>query len=218
MTTNLVISSGRTGYAVYFGSLFILLFTYYKATKTNILQLLIFPISVFMIGYYMNADVRKRVENSVSSIRKINQNQNYDTSFGARLAAYPIAYDILSQPQNNFILGMGVGDIRNEIEKSNARTGILNIEFFHLHNSYLEAYVYAGVFALILLLMIFYNTLKLKFSSNEMNFIKQLIVITIGISILSDVILSIEEGMLFFSIFVSSLLVYEKYERSEISK
>jgi len=53
MTTNLVISSGRTGYVVFFVSLVVLLFIYYKFSIKNFLQVLVFPLSVFLYWIYI---------------------------------------------------------------------------------------------------------------------------------------------------------------------
>ena len=213
MTVNLVISGGRTGYIVYFMSLIILLFSYYKLSVKNFFQLLIFPILVFMIGYEMNKDVQNKLEASIRGIDKIVTDENYNTSLGARIVVYPIAYNILSQPENSFIWGAGTGNILKDTQSSIKRTHIYKVLLGHLHNSYLEAYVNAGIVALLLLLLLFYYIWTLKIEDPEMRFIKQLIIINISIAILSDVILSINEGMMFFAVFVSLLFVQERYER-----
>ena len=216
MTTNLVISSGRTGYIVYFVSLIIMLFTYYKPNLKNFFQLILFPIVIFTIGYQLNEDVQKRVKASFTAVEKVAYAQNYDTSFGLRLSAYPIAYDILSQPNQSFIFGMGVGNIKEEIKESVNRTALINSNFYHMHNSYLEVYVNTGIFGLLLFILIFYFTWKLNIKDREIKFIQQLFVITFTFSILSDVIFSVKEGMSFFAIFVSILIIQEKYEKKEI--
>jgi O-antigen ligase len=215
MTMNLVISSGRTGYVVFFGSLVILLITYYKVTFRNFIELLIFPVVVFFLAYMMNDQVQHRVKASFSAINSIKEKRNYDTSFGARLAFYPMTIDILKQPHNSFIFGAGTGDIESEMNASIDRTKITNSYYRHLHNSYLTAYVNTGVIGLILLILLFYYLWKINIHNKEIEFIKQLIILNIAIASLSDVIVSIKEGMFFFAIFIAIILLKEKIEEKE---
>jgi len=212
LTTNLVISSGRTGYIVYFASLIIMLFTYYRITFKNLLQVLIFPIVVFIIGYKMDSAVQARVLASIEAVEKIKQSNNYDTSFGTRLAFYPMVYDMLNQENNSFLFGVGVGDIPAEMSKSIDRTKIIRVKHSHTHNSYLEAYLNSGIIGLLLLIMLFYYLWKIKIQNTEIKFIQQLIVINIMIATLSDRILEITPTMFFFSLFSSIILSQELIE------
>ena len=216
MTINLIISGGRTGYVVYFTSLIILLFSYYKINWKNFLQLLLFPTFVFIIGYKLNEDVQKRIEATIIATKNASNNANYDSSFGARLAFYPLSLDILKQDYNSYIFGVGTGDIPSELLNSIKRTKLLSSKHTHTHNSYMEAYLNVGVVGLVLLIMFFYFIWKIKVKNKEILFIKQLIVINISVSVLSDRIFNITESMFFLSIFFALVLAQEKIEKKEM--
>ncbi|MCW9026951.1 MAG: O-antigen ligase family protein [Thiovulaceae bacterium] len=215
MTTNLVISSGRTGYVIFFVSLIILLVVYYKFTWKNFLQILLFPTIVFFIGYKLNAGVEARIKASLTAIDKIGEESNYNTSLGTRIAYYPLTYDMLSQKENSFIFGVGMGDIQKELIKSIKRTdyikiGPLNIQ--HVHSSYLTAYLNAGILGLILLILLFYYLFSMKFENKEYKFIKYLFLLNFSIGIIPDILLTQKIMMVYFSIFVALILAQQKAE------
>lgn len=212
MTTNLVISSGRTGYVVYFASLIILLFTYYKLSLKNFLQLLLFPTLVFLVAYKLNEDVQKRVEASLIAVDKINQSANYQSSFGARLSVYPLVNNIMNQEHNNVLLGVGTGDIEKELNDAMKRVNFKTVYLQHTHNSYIEAYLNAGVLGILLLILYFIMLWKIKLKDKELVFIKQLFIVTFTIAILSDQLLHLHSTMLFFGIFSAMLISQERHE------
>lgn len=214
MTANLVISSGRTGYVAYFGSLIILLFSYYTLTIKNFLQVLIFPIAVFALAYSLDAGVQARVKASVNAVEQIRTAENYDTSAGARIAMYSVAQDILDQPENSMIYGAGTGGITVSLNESIKRTGILIYRYDHLHNSYLTSYVHTGLIGLFLHLLLYYFFWRTPVKSEEALFIKQLLLLIIVISTFGDVILSIKETMLFFGIF-AGLVIFDGRLRTD---
>lgn len=215
MTTNLVISGGRTGYAAYFATLVVMMFTYYKLTMKNFLQILIFPIVVFLIAYQLNSDVQKRIEASFTDVNHIQQSENYNTSFGNRLASFPITYYIFQK--NNFLIGAGVGDLVTE--KNNAirhnsleKTMSTALHHDHLHNFYADTMINLGIIGLLLLLALFYTLWKIKINNPEFRFIQQLIIVVIFISCWADRMLHTKETMIFFAIFASIVLVRNTIE------
>ncbi len=216
MTINLVISGGRTGYIVYFGSLVILIFTYYKVTLKSFLQLLIFPIIIFAIGYKLNEDVQKRVEASFTDIKKIVQNNNYNTSFGTRLAFFHITKDIVSQEENSLLFGVGVSDVRDEIRSSIDRTKIIKRYFVHAHNSYLQIYLGIGIIGLVLIFLIFYFLWKIPIKDKEIRFIQQLLILNICFAMLADSMFHTKEIMFYFAIFVGVIFAQSNIEKKKI--
>ena len=215
MTTNLVISSGRTGYVVYFGSLLILLFTYYKFTLKNFLQILLFPTLVFYIGYKYNSEVQAKFNTSIESLKKMQNSKNYNSSIGARIAFYPITYDMLKQKENSFIYGVGMGDLIYELEDSINRTKLINNILPHLHSSYLTAYVNAGILGLLLLVFLFYSLFKLKIEDKELKFIQYLFLLNFSIGIIPDILLTQKVTMVYFSLFVGVILAQYNIENTK---
>lgn len=219
MTTNLVISGGRTGYVVYFVTLFIMLFSYYKVNWKNFLQVLIFPVIIFLIAYTLNGDVRKRVESSVAETNKVTGSQNYNTSFGARLASYPLAYQILKD--NSFIVGVGVGDLvyekDNAIKKHHLEKSMhIVLHHKHLHNFYADTIVTLGVIGLFILLLAIYKLWNMNIVNRESRFMQQLIVLVLITSNIADRMLHTRETMLFFAVFIGVVIARSKLEESKV--
>ncbi len=217
MTANLVISGGRTGYAAYFGSLLILLFSYYKITIKNFLELLIFPIIVFSLVFSLDDAIQTRMNASFVALEKIKDSDDYNTSFGTRIAMYPLAHDILKQPENSFLYGAGTGDIYPEMKASNARTQAVKKVQPHLHNSYLTAYVNMGISGLFLFLFLIYSVWTPPLKDKEILFLKQVLVLTIFISAFGDDMLSIKETMISFGVLYAVVLAQEKSEKVNLS-
>ncbi len=212
MTTNLVISSGRTGYVVYFGSILILLFSFYKLSIKNFLQLLLFPTIVFYIGYKLNAGVQARIEATIKATNKLQGNENYNSSLGARLASYEIVYDIFTQPENSPLYGIGVGDMKVAISKSVKKSKIIDTYFIHTHNSYLDVFLETGAIGLILLILFFYYLLRINIKDKNIRFIKHLAISVIFISMFADRLFHLKNFMFFISLFTAILLAQELNE------
>lgn len=215
MTTNLVISSGRTGYVVFFLSLILLLFVYYKFTWKNFLQILVFPTVVFYIGYKLDAKVQARVNASFQAINKIDSNENYNTSLGTRIAFYPIVYDILNQENNSLFFGIGMGDLKYELKDSIQRTKIINTIHEHVHSSYLTAYLNAGLIGFVLLILLIYHLFNIKINDKEMKFIQYLFLLNFSIGMIPDIILTQKIMMTYFALFVGIIMVQAKIEQEE---
>lgn len=220
MTVNLVISSGRTGYVAYFATLVILLFTFYKVSLKNFLQMLLFPIVIFTIGYQLNSTVQKRISSTITDVSNIAKDDNYNTSFGTRLAAYPIAWNVLKD--NNFLFGVGVGDLEEAKNSAIYNNNLKNktrtvLHHDHLHNFFADTVVIIGLIGLILLLMSFYFLWKIKIINTEYKFLQQLIILIIFTSCFADRILHIQDTMLFFAVFVGLIVAQNKIE-NEIKK
>ncbi|MBA1438789.1 MAG: O-antigen ligase family protein [Epsilonproteobacteria bacterium] len=217
MTTNLVISGGRTGYIVYFVSLLVLFFIYFKPSIKSFILVLLFPTVTFFIGCKYNSQVEARM---LATLNEINQakNNNYNTSIGMRLAYYPLTYDMLKQPENSFLYGVGMGDLEQEMIKAEQRTKLIKHHLPHLHSSYLTAYVNGGIMGLILLLLFLYYLLKLNIKDKDLLFIKYLFILNMSISMLPDIILTQKTMMIYFSLFISILLIQHNTEQETKEK
>ena len=213
MTTNLVISGGRTGYVAYFGTLLIMSFTYYKVNLKNFFTVLVFPIVIFAIAYQLNSDVQKRIEASLSDVGQINQDEDYNSSFGNRLASFPISYYILQN--NNIFIGAGVGDLVAEkdsaIKENNLESTMsVALRHNHLHNFYADTVVNIGIIGLLLLFALFYTLWMIKSKNKEHVFMQQLIVIVMFISCWADRMLHTKETIVFFALFASVIIIQNK--------
>jgi O-antigen ligase len=206
MTINLVISGGRTGYVVYFVSLFVLVFTYYKPTLKNLLHILLFPTIVFYIGYKYNGDIQARVNATALALQQIEDSRNYNTSLGTRIAFYPLAYDILSQEHNSFIFGVGMGDIEKELHKAIDRTQLINAKYDQLHSSYLTAYLHAGILGITLLFLFLFSLFRLKIFDKEFKFIQYLFLLNFTIGMSADILMNQRTTMIYFSVFIGIIL------------
>ena len=172
----------------------------------------------FYIGYIFNAQVQARIDASYHALEKIGNNQNYNTSLGTRIAFYPLTFDILSQKENSFFYGVGMGDLEYELEESIKRTNMINYVYKHVHSSYLTALLNTGILGFILLIMLFYYLFKIKTTNQDLKFIQYLFILNFSIGIIPDILLTQKITMVYFSVFVGIILAQQKIEQEERKK
>lgn len=218
MTINLVISSGRTGYIAFFATLPIIVATYYKLNLKNIIQIIIAPMIVFAIGYYLNQDVQKRVESAINATKTAVSDQQFNSSFGVRLAAYPIAWQWIKNG-DNLLFGESRGDIhtvRKELieqlgKKENYK---LMYNASHFHNDYIEILISLGFIGLFLFLYILYYIYTRPIKDHQIRFLQKLFIPIMFISGFADLVMfHIRETMMFFAMCSALILWQYNFEK-----
>lgn len=186
---NLFINGGRTGQlALIIG---IMIYTTLKFEKKYIVAAIGFLFGVFMLAYNFSPTFKERVAMASSDISKMTQN-DFNTSWGARMAVNITACHYLTDSNSNFIFGAGAGQAKKEFitfashnMPENIHLAIKNLS--HLHNQYIQSWVDGSIFSLLLLLLLLYFFIKTATREN-----RHLVFALAGIiafSFLSDVIL-----------------------------
>ncbi len=169
--------------------------TFYKISFVLIAVLFIFL--TFKYNGRVNYGIKQLKETSLNS-----GNQSIKTS-NDRLLIWMSTLKII---KNNFWIGVGNGDVKEELTVvykdkglDEAITSKLNV-----HNQFIETFVAQGIIGFVLLVLIF--LIPFIIAIKEKNNILLLFIITIGINFLFESMLNTQAGVVFFTFFYSYLL------------
>lgn len=209
MTANLFLSSGRTGQLAFLLSSCFLIFIYYRSNLKYLFVSIVILFFTIFAAYNISDTFNQRVNSGIRDIKKIVQSENYNSSFGVRLASYTIIPEIFLK--ENMIIGTGIGDIQHVVNNITAKKYGENSIFAYqnglLHNTFLEILVSLGVVGLIVFLCFLYLILISKHDNNFYKYISYLVVFSFVFSGISASFYSFYEIMLLFSLFVSIVIV-----------
>jgi len=173
---NMSLIGGRTGYIILFCLIFLVVFLVYgKRIKKLILISLV--IVTLMFGYLFNFSKQfdTRVEHAKNDIEKMIEKNNYDSSIGLRVIA---SYYSLQVIKDNFLFGVGTGDVMQEIGKLSQEEHPYIIEGIKSpHNVYLQVFAQIGVVGFFIMILMFYKILIYKTTEKKRDDIIKIITI-----------------------------------------
>lgn len=172
-TGNLFLSSGRTGQVAYIVGIIAMFFLYYRLSLKTFVYSFLTLIIIYLSAYNLSNTFYQRVSQANNDIQ-IALNGDFNSSWGIRAAYWIITYDILKE---DLFLGVGVGDYKDKaaftLEKDNFKY-MSNIKDFvishHFHNQYLMILVSLGLFGGIIILYIMYQSFKIAYSINNLEY------------------------------------------------
>jgi O-antigen ligase len=109
--------------------------------------------------------------------------------------------------KRNLLIGVGIGDVRNELVKEYGRIGEegLKLGRYNTHNQFVEVLLENGMIGLLLFLILFGFMIFISFS--EKNLLYGLFILIVSIFFMFETVLYRLAGISFFSLF-SFLLLY----------
>jgi O-antigen ligase len=170
ITINMFLQASRTGYILYFLMIIFTLIYIYKSKILKIIPIVLVIFSILSYLIYQNSNTfKERVIQTYNSINQVYYNENYDSSIGKRIGIYYYGIEAI---KNNFLFGVGTGDIMDETFKQidNNKDNHLE-EMTTLHNEFLNAQLRFGIFGPIVLLYLFYLIFTFKQENDYLNFI-----------------------------------------------
>lgn len=214
-TTNLMISTGRTGQLAFFITLFVVFFIKFRVSLKSIIFSIIFSISVFSFAYNGLDLFKKRVDYAVSDIQNVVEEQNFDSSWGLRAAFWILAYDSFKESP---IFGHGLGNhhvvAQDMIEKYNYPNFSKPVREFisssHFHNYYLMLLVSGGAVSLFLFLLLFYKLYNLKIPDLEFKHISIIGLTIFLVSFIAEPLLLLKSTQIFILFIISISIVSSK--------
>ena len=110
----------------------------------------------------------------------------------------------------NPILGSGTGDIKNELVKIYKRENYIYIidKQLNAHNQFLQSWGALGVLGLLLSILCF--ALPLYIAIKSFNFVLGFFILSVGASCLSESVLEVQAGVVFFSFFLTLFIIGDK--------
>jgi len=179
---NITITGGRIGYISFFFLIFtVLFFIYKKKVILSIVPAILILISFFYMSYQKEGMFKSRVDQTITSIKKISSEEmDLNSSIGYRVSFWISSYSVI---KDNFFFGVGTGDQLEAVrlvEKDETRKRIADY-LNNTHNEYLKIILQFGFIGLCSFLYIIYQVFKTK-TQNELD-IKLLYLCFIGVLI-----------------------------------
>jgi len=209
-TTNLMISTGRTGQLAFFLTLFVVFFIRYKISiKTFFISILVMS-SIVFTSYNTLSLFQKRADMAISDIKKISQH-NFNSSFGLRAAWWIVTYDAL---QEKPLFGYGLGSHKvasNQMLNKHDYKGLSKPlqEFLvksHFHNQYLMIAVQGGLVGLFLFFLLLYKMYRLKMEDRELKHLSIIGLSVLAISFIPEPLFLLQFPLMLF-LFIMALFI-----------
>ncbi|MFY4768924.1 O-antigen ligase family protein [Aliarcobacter butzleri] len=176
---NMSLIGGRTGYIVLFLLIFLVVFLVYrqKIKKVFFISLSIILI-MFMYMYNFSEQFDNRVEAAKNDIKSMINEKNYNSSIGLRIIA---SYYTIEVIKDNYLVGVGTGDVMQEIEKlSKDKDPYIIQRVKSPHNIYLQVLAQVGIIGFFIMMLMFYKILTYKtFDKKRDDIIKILTIATL---------------------------------------
>lgn len=214
-TTNLMISTGRTGQLAFFVTLFLVFIIRYKVTIKTLFLSILFFLSIFFVTYKNIDSFHTRINAAISDIEKVFIDKNFNSSWGLRAGFWILTYDGLKEKP---IFGYGLGDAKitakKLVEKNNYVYFSKPVKDFlttsHYHNQYLMIAIEGGIVGLFLFLLFIYKILKLKVDDLELKHISLIGIFILLISFIGDPLLFLQFPLALFIFIVSFCIISSK--------
>ncbi len=163
MTSNLFITGGRSGYVGFFAMICLFAFQYFNGRFYKVLICsIVICSSVFAVAFLSDGLFKKRIDKTIYNVMHYDEQKK--TSVGLRLTWAINGFEVFL---NHPLIGVGTGDLPNEM----AKTHLINSPEVRWpknpHNMYIMEMVQFGILGLLGLLGLFYSQIKWALSSNN---------------------------------------------------
>ena len=204
---NISLIGGRVGYVVLFCLIFFLIFLIYKK---EILKGIFILLSIFFIMftylYNFSDQFDKRIEDGKNDLEKIITEKNYNSSIGLRIIT---GYYVLEIIKDNFLIGVGTGDVMQEVDElANQKHSYIKL-ISHPHNLYLEILAQLGIIGFSMMLLMFYKILCYEAEDRKRSDIVKIITVAFLIYVLTA---SFWSHLATFVTLISAMICVQKFD------
>lgn len=183
-------------------------FCFMKNWKDYIKGVAISLLGIFLLGYMIKEFpcIGKRANREIIISGKENRN--------ARIILWTTALDII---KNQPFIGVGTGDAQDELRKEFAKVNYtIGLKNNHdAHNQYLHTTVSVGILGGIIVIIML--CIPFFFAFQKQDYLYLILLALLGISFLTESILEVQRGTLFYgffnSLFASSLFCFSKQKK-----
>ncbi len=193
-----VLLSSKAALIVLFIILAAGLILFVKNSKSKIIKFVsVFFLIILAIIIFINP----RVKGTWNEITNYKKDKIPRYSVSARFVLWNNSLKLIKQ---NFIYGVGTGDVKDELMKelaSDKRNKVITDKQLNCHNQYLETFVGHGVIGFLLLLFIMIYPLKIV--RNDFRLLYIGFIIIVGVNFLFETMLNTFAGILFFTFFLN---------------
>jgi O-antigen ligase len=198
-----------TMFLMYFG---LLVYSILKHRKyiTGIVGVFFVAGFLYLAAHYL-PDVRRRVERSIAAITNTSPDKSETESTAVRLLVWKAANHVVS---NNFISGVGTGDVKDELMKEYEKEGLTGAVEHKLntHNAFYQIFVALGLIGFSLLVISLLMPIGSAFKSKDGIYLLFLLIMIFNF--LSESMLETQAGVMFYAFF-NSLLCFSNFARAK---
>lgn len=204
VTSNLFINGGRTGQLAFAVAVFAVGFVNIKNKLLAFFSMFALVISIFYAAYHFSPVFHDRFQAGAKEISKLTDNHSsqYEGSFGRRLGAWIIGFEMVKE---NPVLGTGGGSEMVEFQKyaQNSAPELQVVEdIVHFHNEYVHTIVEYGIIGLFLYLLIWFNLFKMKIYDKNLSNLRIIFIAVFCTASLVETIFHNQFPMSLFALFV----------------
>ena len=165
----------------------------------------IFSLTIIAVTFY-----NPRIKNAVSNVINLETNFHPEdsNSFSLRLMAWQSSLVLI---KNNPILGVGIGDVYDELKEQYRIKRYIYAYRYRLnaHNQYLQVLLECGIVGLLILLAQLVVLMKLKLKKSHKKLATALCIILL-INFISESVLGQYSGIMFYSFMMCFLVIHNK--------
>ncbi len=188
------------GFIVLFTIIFLRIIKYRKLFSKILLLTSVVLLFLFALKYnYRFIKVKKAINNT--QIKPINKKTTESTA--VRILILQSSFELI---KDNFLIGVGTGDVKDDLIKKYKAKEIISAENRQLntHNQFIETFVQLGIIGFIILILLF--IIPFIAGIKEKNILLLLFLIIVGFNFLFESMLNRQSGVVFFAFFYSFLV------------
>ena len=218
VTTNLFVNGGRTGQITFIILVFVNFLHFFKNKIKAFFIASSLLIVIFGLAYNFSPNFQQRFIQAEKGISDMIYKDTYTSDgFSQRVAVWILGVDKM---KDNLLLGTGIGsDMKNMkyyAQKRGFDTDMFNENVFgDHHNVFLTESIQLGLFGLMLMLMIFYSLMKLKFKTYSYKILNMTFVTAFFLWSFGGMTFHTMNPMIFFSLFAG---VFNKISNIEMKE
>ena len=167
-----------------------------------------------LLSLVLFVSVNPRVRRIKTEIEQYAEDGIPRYSLAARMVLWKNSLKLINE---NFVLGVGTGDVQDELMKKvgeDEHNKIITDVGLNCHNQYLETFVSHGIVGFIILLFLMIFPIKVISSNIKLIYLGFLFIV--GINFLFETMLNTFAGILFFTFFINFFVFIYGREKSEI--
>jgi O-antigen ligase len=214
-TFNLFINRGRTGYVIY---IILLLLMIILQIKNKIKALMVFSVmlmTILFLSYNFSTVFKTRMAYTFDDFEKIVNQKECTESFGTRVILWMSGYEKF---KDNLPLGAGIGNDMKNINYYASKTKCKHFRFTDgvgdHHNAFLTLSIQYGIGGVIVMVLLFYSLIKLKFKTKKYQVLNYLFIILFFFWSFVGISFHTMTPMIFFSLFSG---LYNAISKLEVS-
>ena len=218
VTTNLFVNGGRTGQITFIILVFVNFLHFFKNKIKAFFIASSLLIVIFGLAYNFSPNFQQRFIQAEKGISDMIYKDTYTSDgFSQRVAVWILGVDKM---KDNLLLGTGIGsDMKNMkyyAQKRGFDADMFNENVFgDHHNVFLTESIQLGLFGLVLMLMIFYSLMKLKFQTYSYKILNMTFVTAFFLWSFGGMTFHTMNPMIFFSLFAG---VFNKISNIEMKE